>query len=273
MMTFAKRRWRNCLIVILAGVALIAGHKAYDVALYQPAFMSGWILFAIVIFLALYNGRKKLSVVPLGSASSWLQWHIYLGILSIVVFAFHVEWNLSDGVLERLLAFFFVATAGSGLIGLYLSRRFARLLTSNTEEVVLERIPQFIAKLRNEAEALVIESAVETSSSSISDYYASRLSSFFAKPKNMHIHLLGSPRATFSLMTGLDDINRRLDERELVYSERLRRLVEQKDRLDYAYALQTMLKVWLFVHVPTTYGLILLALLHLLLVYSFGGAR
>ena len=65
-------------------------------------------------------------------------------------------------------------------------------------------------------------------------------------------------------MTGLDDINRRLDERELVYSERLRRLVEQKDRLDYAYALQTMLKVWLFVHVPTTYGLILLALLHLL---------
>ena len=74
-------------------------------------------------------------------------------------------------------------------------------------------------------------------------------------------------------MNELDDINRRLDERELVYSERLRRLVEQKDRLDYAYALQTMLKVWLFVHVPTTYGLILLALLHLLLVYSFGGAR
>ena len=74
-------------------------------------------------------------------------------------------------------------------------------------------------------------------------------------------------------MTGLDNMNRYLDDRELAYSERLRRLVERKDRLDYAYALQTVLKVWLFVHIPVTYGLILLALLHLLLVYSFGGAR
>ena len=59
----------------------------------------------------------------------------------------------------------------------------------------------------------------------------------------------------------------------MAYAKRLRRLVERKDKLDYANALQTVLKVWLFVHIPATYGLILLALLHLLLVYSFGGAR
>lgn len=267
--TFAKRRWRNSLITIVAGMALIAWHKAFDVALYQPAFLTGWILLATIIFLALYNGRKKLSMVPLGTASSWLQWHIYLGFLSILTFALHVEWSIPNGILERILALFFIAVAGSGLIGLYLSRRFARALTRDTEEVVLERIPQFIADLRGQAEALVVES----SSSSISDYYAGRLSSFFAKPKNMHKHLLGSPRATFSLLTGLDNMNRYLDDREMAYAERLRRLVERKDKLDYAYALQTVLKVWLFVHIPATYGLILLALLHLLLVYSFGGAR
>ena len=89
----------------------------------------------------------------------------------------------------------------------------------------------------------------------------------------MHQHLLGSSRATFSLLTGLDNMKRYLDDREMAYAERLRQLVESKDKLDYAYALQTVLKVWLFVHIPATYGLILLALLHLLLVYSFGGAR
>ena len=271
--TFAKRRWRNRLIAIVAGMVLIAWHKAFDVALYHPAFLTGWILLATIIFLALYNGRKKLSMVPLGTASSWFQWHIYLGFLSILTFALHVEWSIPNGILERILALFFIAVAGSGLIGLYLSRRFARALTRDTEEVVLERIPQFIADVRGQAEALVIESAVETSSSRISDYYAGQLSSFFAKPKNMHKHLLGSPRATFSLLTGLDSMNRYLDDREMAYAERLHRLVERKDRLDYAYALQTVLKVWLFVHIPGTYGLILLALLHLFLVYSFGGAR
>ena len=271
--TFAKRRWRNSLIAIVLGIALIAWHKAFDVALYQPAFLTGWVLLATIIFLALYNGRKKLSMVPLGTASSWLQWHIYLGLLSILTFVLHVEWSIPNGILEGILAAFFVVVAGSGLLGLFLSRRFARMLTRDSEEVVLERIPQFIADLQDEAEALVVEAAAETSSSSISDYYAGQLSSFFAKPKNMHIHLLGSPRATFSLFTGLDNMNRYLDDREMVYAERLRQLVERKDKLDYAYALQTALKAWLFVHIPATYGLILLALLHLLLVYSFGGAR
>jgi hypothetical protein len=53
----------------------------------------------------------------------------------------------------------------------------------------------------------------------------------------------------------------------------MRHLVERKDRLDYAHALQSVLKGWLFVHMPATYGMILLALVHLLLVYAFGSAR
>ena len=251
----------------------MALHTAYDVSLYQPAFLSGWLLFAIITFLALYNGRKKLSMVPLGTAASWLQWHIYLGFLALLVFALHIDWGIPNGTLELILALFFVAAAGSGMLGLYLSRRYARMLTLRTEEVVLERVPEFIADLRSQAEAVVMESATETGSSSIADFYSSRLSAFFAAPRNMWLHLQGSRRATFELMTDLDVMTRYLDDQELVYASQLRALVERKDRLDYAHALQSVLKAWLFVHIPATYGLILLALLHLLLAYSFGGAR
>ena len=133
--------------------------------------------------------------------------------------------------------------------------------------------PQFIADLRAQAEAVVLESAVETGSSSIADFYNDRLAVFFAAPRNMWLHLQGSRRATFARMTDMDIMTRYLDDQEMVYADKLRGLVERKDRLDYAYALQTVLKAWLFVHIPATYGLILLALLHLLLAYSFGGAR
>jgi hypothetical protein len=271
--TFARRRWRNALLTVLAGAGIIAWHTAYDVSLYQPAFLTGWLLFAIILFLALYNSRKKLSMVPLGTAASWRQWHIYLGFLSVLTFAMHVSWSIPNGVLEGALALFFVVVAGSGLIGLYIARRYARMLTRRTEEVVLERIPQFIADLRAQAEAVVLESAVETGSSSIADFYNDRLAVFFAAPRNMWLHLQGSRRATFARMTDMDIMTRYLDDQEMVYADKLRGLVERKDRLDYAYALQTVLKAWLFVHIPATYGLILLALLHLLLAYSFGGAR
>lgn len=273
MITFSRRRWRNGLISAIAAVGLFAWYTAYDVSLYQPAYLTGWLLLALIVLLTLYNGRKKLSMVPLGTAATWLQWHVYMGLLAVLTFAMHIEWSIPNGFLERLLALFFVAVAGSGLLGLYLSRRFARMLTRRTEEVVLERIPEFIANLRGEAEELVMTSAVETGSSSIADYYGNRLADFFAGPRNMRLHLQGSRWATFALMTDLNIMTRYLNDQEMVYADRLRRLVERKDQLDYAYALQSVLKGWLFVHLPATYGMILMILLHLLLVYSFGGAR
>ena len=271
--TFAKRRWRNGFITLIAGAGLLAWYTAYDVALMQPAFLTGWILLLIILILALYNGRKKLSMLPIGSAAFWLQWHIYLGLLAVFTFALHINWTLPNGILESILALFFVAAAGSGLIGIYISRRYARMLTRRTEEVVLERIPFFIAEFRRQAEAVVLASAVETGSSTIADFYNSRLAAYFAGPRNMRLHIQGSRRASFDLMTELEITNRYLNDQEMEYAAELRELVERKDQLDYAYALQTVLKAWLFVHVPATYGLILLAFLHLLLVYSFGGAR
>jgi peptidoglycan biosynthesis protein MviN/MurJ (putative lipid II flippase) len=51
----------------------------------------------------------------------------------------------------------------------------------------------------------------------------------------------------------------------------LRELVKQKDNLDFQYAMQATLKCWLFMHVPLTYGLLLFAALHVLVVYAYRG--
>ena len=271
-MTFAKRRWRNGFITLLAGAALVAWYSAYDVALYQASFLTGWLLLGAVLILALYNGRKKFSMLPMGTAATWLQVHIYLGLLAVLIFALHIDWQMPNGILDSVLALFFVTAAGSGMFGLYISRRYARMLTRRSEEVVLERILQFIAALRQEAEAVVLASATETGSSTIADFYGNKLSAYFSGPRNTWLHVRGSRRASFALTTELKTMTRYLNEQEMLHADRLIALVERKDQLDYVYALQSLLKAWLFVHIPTTYGLIALALLHLLLVYSFGGA-
>jgi peptidoglycan biosynthesis protein MviN/MurJ (putative lipid II flippase) len=51
-------------------------------------------------------------------------------------------------------------------------------------------------------------------------------------------------------------------------------LVRQKDGLDYHHSLQLTLKLWLFVHIPLTYGLLIFSFVHIVLVYAYsGGAR
>ena len=48
--------------------------------------------------------------------------------------------------------------------------------------------------------------------------------------------------------------------------------VREKNALDYQYALQSTLKIWLFVHVPMTYSLLVFAVTHGALVISYTGA-
>ena len=62
-----------------------------------------------------------------------------------------------------------------------------------------------------------------------------------------------------------------MDGKERESLERLSDLVCQKDDLDYHHALQATLKGWLFVHIPLTYSLWILVVLHLVLAYAFTG--
>ena len=270
-MTFFRRRLQNVLAVFIVALALLVIHETYRIALYQEQFLSGWLLFLAVLLLIAYNARKHISVLPIWDSAKWLQLHIYLGLLSILLFLLHIGWNIPNGWLEGLLAVFFIGAALSGIIGLYLSRRLARLLTRRGEEMIFERIPGFIVELRRKAEDLVLECSSATGSSTISDYYTAELSPFFSGPKNLVHHLRGSQMALFNMVKQIENMDRYLNEMERQFSDRLRQVIEKKDELDYQYALQATLKGWLFFHIPLSYGVVIVGTIHLVLVYAFTG--
>ena len=272
-MSFISRRLRNVgfAILVVVPTAILIGLQAFNVALYQEQFLSGWLLIGVVLLLVLYNARKKLSMLPIGTAANWLQLHIYLGLLSILLFFLHVSWRIPDGWLEGLLAVFFIGVSLSGVIGLYLNRRLSKLLTRRGEEIIFERIPGFIAELRTEAEELALQCAAGTNSSTISDFYAADLAPFFSGPKNLIRHFRGSRQTLFDLIKQTSNMDRYLNDKEREFAGKLRQLIEKKDELDYQYALQAILKGWLFIHIPLTYGMIILAAIHLVLAYAFSG--
>ncbi|HUR45608.1 MAG TPA: hypothetical protein VMZ27_06960 [Candidatus Saccharimonadales bacterium] len=263
--------WGSLWLVLMSGLALRL-HSQFRQTLPNYNFVTGWTFLAVMVLLALYNGRKKLPFLPLGKSETWLQIHIYAGFFTVILFLIHLNFRLPRAWFGNSLALLYLLVTGSGIAGLILSRVVPRRLSTRGGEVIYEKIPALRYGLQQQAEALAV--GPEAKSPALADFYVRKLAVFFTGRQNFWLHLLESRRPVSALLTELDDLKRYLDDKERPALERLAQLVRQKDGLDYHDALQTSLKLWLFVHLPLTYSLMIFSVLHVALVFAFsGGAR
>lgn len=266
---FTRRRVRNGATAMTAIAALGAVAWLHHLALRDTSFLTGWLLLAGTVALALFNGRKKLAVVPLASAAAWLQFHIYLGAVVTALFLMHTEFRWPTGGFEIALWVVFVLLVVTGAAGLALSRIVPRRLAHGGERVLFERIPIFRARLADRVAALAVRSIEETKTDLVSRYYAHTLLPFMAGSRNLLQHLYGlRPASRFH--QELESLRRLLDDEGKAIVEEIREAVERKDDLDFQHAWQLVLKGWLFTHIPLTWALLILAALHVVLVHSFG---
>lgn len=252
---------------MIVGVALWACTQAMR----DTSYVTGWTLFGMILFLGAYNVRKKLTYPPFFKSSTWLQLHLYVALLTAVVFLFHIGFRVPNGMIEVGLALLYVGTFLSGVIGLILTRSIPKRLAVRGPEVLFERIGMLRSELRQRAEDLAVNSVEQTNATTLSDFYAARLAGYFAKPQHVSLHLMQSRKPLHDLLGELEAIERYLSDTERGMAQELGDLIETKDGLDYHYAMQGALKVWLFVHVPLTYMLISVGVVHVYLIHVFLG--
>ena len=268
---FRRQFASGLLTLLVASVAALGLHEKFG-ALPDYAFLTGWALLAGMFVLTIYNVRKKLPFLPLGKSESWLQLHIYLGFFTTLLFLIHLHFRLPHGWFELTLAWLFVLVSGSGMVGLFFSRVLPRRLATRGGEVIFEKIPALRHALKTAAENLAL--GADAKSPVIAEFYTKRLAPFFSGPKNFWLHLVESRRSASALLAELEDRRRFANDAERGIIEVLLALVRQKDGLDYHRSLQLALRLWLFVHIPLTYGLLIFTALHIVLVFGFsGGAR
>lgn len=231
---------------------------------------TGWLLIALVLVLAAYGVRKWLPFLPWGRSQTWLRVHLLIGALALFVFGVHIEWSFPGGPFEFLLAFVFVVLGLSGIFGLWLSRTIPARLTAVGGEVIFERIPALRRELRSESEKIVRASVGKTRSMAIADFYDKRLRRVFDRPRDVWAHLLGGEGPWRRLQDDLDEFESCLSGEGRAVLADLRAHAEMIHRLDVHRALQGALKLWLFVHVPLTWGLMGLAIVHVVIVHAFG---
>lgn len=272
MKSFASRRLRNSTLTFAVCAGLFFYVSWAYARLGRPDFVTGYLLLGMIVFLALYNVRKKLPVLPWTTSSGWLQAHIYVGIATAVVFGLHVSWRLPTGWFEGILATLYAATFLSGLVGLYWTRTIPPRIARVSEEFVYERIPAVRQQIHEKAQQSVLATVRATGSNTLGDFFTTRLQGYLEKPRGWYYWLNPSSKLRKRLLAELTEITRYLSEPERNASEQLFALIRRRDDLDFHAALQWRLKMWLFVHIGLTYPLLILAGLHGWLAHLFDGS-
>lgn len=268
MITFAGRRLRNFALVGLATGVLAATNHLYDVSLRDAAFFNGWLLTGGMVFLTLMNLRKKLPVLSLVPVAVWLQLHIYVGLLCAVLFFVHAGLRAPRGTLDIALWIGSVGLFASGVLGLLLSRQLPHRISACGERVLFERIPGLCAHLAGQAQDLALKSVAQSGSSTIADFYVAQLDDYLRRPRHFWSHVLDRHRPLRQMQTLIAELKQYQDADGRAILGEIAELVESKHRLDRQHAYSLVLKGWLFLHVPLTYGVLLLSAAHILAAYA-----
>lgn len=264
---------RSSLLVWIIAIVAVGGlafwQHSVQMNLGSTDFVTGYVLFGLMIFLALYNTRKKLSMIPLGRASNWLTLHVIGGLAAVVIFFLHTGTLWPMGSVEQVLATLFILVSLSGLIGFRLQAWIPGRLARRGPEMIYERIPAEIARLRSEAEDAANAAAQASGYDTLGRYYLETLAWYFERPRFFMNHLLGGRRPEAWLRQRVATVEHLLSEGEREQLRRIEDLGNQKTVVDAQYSLQSLLKAWIMIHVPLAAAMMVFAVWHLILVHVY----
>ena len=124
-----------------------------------------------------------------------------------------------------------------------------------------------------EIEALVERVEEETRSSTLADFYHSRMEAYIRRPAPVVPSFFAPERSpAVRIKQELSEHQRYLSDEERVFADEFGEWLDTKDNLDNQESGQRLLKLWLFVHVPFTFSLLILGLAHGILALLYGGA-
>jgi hypothetical protein len=252
----------------------------YGNGLRDPRYLDGWLLAGgMAVQVYFHVARKKGRLSP-KSDVRWKKGHIFLGYLLVAAFISHSDFSLPDTALEWALWTGFVLVALSGVFGTYLTWSLETKRRID-DDVTYDRIPTRRAELARDIHAIVatpdpnvaaIALPAPAYDAWITDLYTLHLRNFFQGARHFTAHLIGSQRPLKRLTDEIDNLSPYVDRPGQEKLAAMKNLVIEKDRLDFARVYLGLSRAWLFVHVPATYALIVLTVLHVLVVYAFSSA-
>jgi hypothetical protein len=206
--------------------------------------------YTLMLYAGFLGVRKKMPVLRIGRAQTWMRGHLWLGLLSFPLILFHggFAWR---GPLTAVLMLLFLIVMVSGILGAALQHYLPRVMLQQVPmETIYEEIPHVREQLREEADQLVEATAqvdVEHDDKvRFRETYHAKIRPVLEHPP---AELFAPLRFAFPapLQTALDD---------------LENICEEQRQLNRQVRLYHWLHAWLLVHVPLSIALLVLGGVH-----------
>lgn len=206
----------------------------------------GIVASVLFVGLALYPARRKALARPFGTAQTWIQLHVWGGLLAAILVLVHQAFRLPGGTMGWLLFLLTLWVTFSGFLGVFLQKYYPVILSRNlTVEVLFDRIPELVGRLPGEGDKLV-----EGASDVLRGFYQSEVRPSLAGLAPSWGYLTdvrgGRDRrlAPFARITQFltEDEQRKLEDLKTIFVEKL--------ELDAHYSVQRALRLWTVLHVP-----------------------
>lgn len=248
---------------------------------------------ALILFALILNLRKRLlRTARLGRAYSWMQAHIWLGTLSYPIILYHagLKWG---GPLTQVLMWSFTLVIFTGILGLVFQQFIPGILKREVpRETVLGQIDHVIDKLREEADALVSSAergggdpdtggAIELapalaaiSGGTVATVAPTSTSNrqrvlLRAVYEQQFLPLLDRKKTPHLSRSTWEKFNARYERTRAEFPQPLHEtmddllsVVRERAQLETQRRLQRVLNSWLLVHIPLSYVMLVLGVIH-----------
>jgi hypothetical protein len=246
--------------------------------------IAGFAAMAIVTLLSL---RKKFPIWRIGRTQSWMRAHLWLGALSLPLILLHAGFLFGHG-LTSVLMWLFVVVYASGVYGAWLQHTMPRrILRDVPMETIYDQIAHVREQLLDEADTVVADAsgklqvAVPVAASGanalasvmrigaddtapLREFYTREMRPFVERPTRAH------PLADETAAAALFGKLRALVQPALTAAiADLESICEEERQLLRQERMHGLLHGWLIVHVPLSFALMTLAVVHIVMALRF----
>ncbi|HXH41915.1 MAG TPA: hypothetical protein VNN08_25045 [Thermoanaerobaculia bacterium] len=264
--------WRRILFLLL--IAFTASFVWYAQHEYMHGGSHLGLLYGIVGFflcflLAFFGIRKRWYRSTFGTVEQWMQSHIYLGILVLVILIFHTGGRFHDKVAVATLILVAIVVS-SGVLGAILYVTVPRLLTEVESNLTVDEISEQLNQLGKQMAR--IASGRSAPFQRIYDQLIREAAPgwlagwrlLFARMRKVKTLAAGDWANLLSLVQ--KDEQEELRQMLVVSRQRKELLI----RLIYQQRYKNVLEFWLYIHIPFTILLLLFAIVHVVAVFYYG---
>jgi cytochrome b561 len=214
--------------------------------------------FACILFLTFYFARKNTYRYQLGSTHSWLQAHIYIGILSLILVLLHSDFTF-EGIFSIFLFILFLLVIISGILGSLIYTNIPLSLTKYGRDTKpRDEIIRDIDNHLNEADKLVFNTSKECK-----EMYQKKIRPIFQSKRTKWQYIFMEEKELLDKRRkGIEQCKSLASAQDIYEINILSSLLIEKEKLSFMLAKINLQSIWLNVHLPITTAMLAAVIIH-----------